>query len=61
MPLLSLLVFAPIIGALVVYLAGFKSDKLSKALTILIAASTIVITLFIFLTFDGSVNRFSAR
>lgn len=58
MPLLSFLVFAPIIGALVVYLAGFKSDKLSKALTILIAASTIVITLFIFITFDGASTGF---
>ena len=53
MALLSILVFTPIIGALVVYLAGFVSDKLSKALTILIAASTIAMTLFIFFTFNG--------
>ena len=58
MPLLSLIVFAPIIGALVVYLAGFKSDRLSKALTIIIAASTIVATLFISMTFDGTSTGF---
>jgi hypothetical protein len=46
--LLSLLVFTPIIGAVIVYLAGFANEKLSKALTILISASTIAITLFIF-------------
>jgi NADH-quinone oxidoreductase subunit M len=56
--LLSTLVFTPIIGALVVYLAGFASEKLSKALTILISTSTIAITLFIFLTFNGTSTGF---
>ncbi len=58
MALLSILVFAPIVGALVVYLAGFVSDKLSKALTILVAASTIALTLFIFFTFNGASTGF---
>ena len=58
MVLLSILVFTPIIGAVVVYLAGFASDKLSKALTILVSASTIAITLFIFLTFNGTSTGF---
>lgn len=54
MALLSILIFTPIIGALVVYLAGFASAKLSKALTIIISGSTIAITLFIFLTFNAA-------
>jgi NADH-quinone oxidoreductase subunit M len=56
--LLSILVFTPIIGAVIVYLAGFANEKLSKALTILISASTIAITLFIFLTFNGASTGF---
>jgi len=50
--LLSILIFTPIIGSIVVYLAGFASDRLSKALTIIISAATIAITLFIILTFN---------
>lgn len=52
MALLSILIFTPIIGSIVVYLAGFASDRLSKALTIIISAATIAITLFIILTFN---------
>lgn len=44
----------PFIGAIVVYLAGYMGDKVSKALTILISASTIAVVLFIFLTFNWS-------
>ena len=58
MALLSVLVFTPIIGAIVVYLAGFVGDKTSKALTIAISAGSIVITLFIFSTFNWSVSGF---
>ena len=58
MVLLSLLIFMPIVGAIVVYLAGFASDKLSKALTIIISAATIAVTLFIFLTFNWNVQGF---
>lgn len=58
MALLSILVFTPIVGALVVYLAGFASDKLSKALTIVVSASTIALTLFIFFTFNGASTGF---
>lgn len=54
MALLSILIFTPIIGALAVYLAGFASAKLSKALTIIISGSTIAITLLIFLTFNSA-------
>ena len=49
---MSILIFTPIIGSIVVYLAGFASDRLSKALTIIISAATIAITLFIILTFN---------
>ena len=58
MLLLSILVFTPIIGAIVVYLAGYAGDKVSKALTIAISAATIAIVLFIFSTFDWSVSGF---
>lgn len=54
MYLLSLLIFLPIIGAVVVYLAGYLGDKASKALTIIIPAITIAIVLFICLTFNWS-------
>ncbi|MGA2971499.1 MAG: NADH-quinone oxidoreductase subunit M [Candidatus Bathyarchaeia archaeon] len=54
MYLLSLLIFMPFIGAIVVYLAGYVGDKVSKALTILISSATIVVVLFIFLTFNWS-------
>lgn len=56
--LLSILVFTPILGAILVYLAGFVSEKLSRALTVAISAATIALTLFIFLTFDWSVQGF---
>jgi NADH-quinone oxidoreductase subunit M len=52
------LVFTPILGAIFVYLAGFVSEKLSRALTVAISAATIALTLFIFLTFDWSVQGF---
>lgn len=56
--MLSLLIFTPIIGAIVVYLAGYVGEKVSKALTILISAATIALTLFIFLTFNWGVQGF---
>src|SRR3990170_4595661 len=55
---LSLLIFTPLIGAIIVYLAGFGSAKLSKALTIIISAATTAVTLFIFLTFNWNVQGF---
>lgn len=58
MALLSILIFTPIIGAVVVYLAGFASDRLSKALTIAISALTIALTMFIFFTFNGAAPGF---
>lgn len=58
MALLSILVFTPIIGAIIVYCAGFASQKLSKALTIIISASTTALTLFILLTFNGASSGF---
>jgi len=56
--LLSLLIFTPVIGSFVVYLAGSKSEKLCKMLTVLISAFTVAVTLFIFLTFNWSVPGF---
>ncbi len=58
MYLLSLLIFMPIIGAIAVYLAGYVGDKASKALTILISAATIAVVLFIFVSFNWSVQGF---
>ena len=58
MYLLSLLVFIPIIGSVVVYLAGYAGDKISKILTILISASTIALVLFTFVGFDWNVQGF---
>lgn len=58
MYLLSLLLFMPIIGSIVVYLAGFVGAKVSKILTILISASTIVVVLFIFVSFNWSAQGF---
>ncbi len=55
---LSLLIFTPLIGAIIVYLAGFRSARLSKALTIIISAATTAVTLFIFLTFNWNVQGF---
>lgn len=52
--LLSVLVFTPIVGAVIVYLAGFINEKLSKALTVAISASTVALTLFIFFSFNGA-------
>jgi NADH-quinone oxidoreductase subunit M len=58
MVLLSILIFTPIVGAVIVYLAGFASERLSKALTIIISASTIALTLFIFFTYNGASTGF---
>jgi len=56
--LLSFLIFGPIIGAFVVYFAGFAGDKVSKALTIIISAVTVGITAFILLGFNWSTPGF---
>jgi len=56
--LLSFLIFGPIIGAFVVYIAGFAGDKVSKGLTIMIAAVTAAVTLFILLGFNWSTPGF---
>lgn len=58
MYLLSLLVFIPIVGSVVVYLAGFVGDRASKLLTILISASTIAVVLFIYVSFNWSAPGF---
>ena len=55
---LSFLIFGPIIGGIVVYLAGFASDKISKALTILFAAITVAATAYILLGFNWSTPGF---
>ena len=58
MMLLSLLIFTPVIGSFIVYLAGIKSEKLCKTLTVLISTFTVAVTLFIFLTFNWSIPGF---
>jgi len=52
MMLLTLLIFTPIIGSIIVYFAGIRNEKLCKALTILISAFTVAVTLFLFLAFN---------
>src|SRR5208283_4608208 len=54
--LLSLLMFTPVLGSFVVYLAGVKGEKLCKKLTVLISAFTVAVTLFIFATFNWSIQ-----
>jgi len=56
--LLTLLIFAPIIGGLIAYFAGFISAKLSKAITIAISAATIALTLYIFIGFNWTGSGF---
>lgn len=58
MMILSLMIFIPIIGAVAAYLAGLVSDKVSKAVTLLISASTIVLTLILFYTFNWATSGF---
>ena len=58
MQLLSFLIFGPIIGAFIVYVAGFAGDKVSKGLTIIISAATVGLTLFILLGFNWSAPGF---
>ena len=59
--LLTILVFGPIVGALIVYLAGFVSDKASKALTIIISAATIGLSLYVLLGFNWSAPGFQLQ
>ena len=59
--LLSILIFAPIIGAIVVYLAGFVSDKASKALTIIISAATVGVSLYVLLGFNWGIQGFQLQ
>ena len=56
--ILSLMIFAPIVGAVVVYLVGLLSEKASKALTVGISAFTVILTLIIFVTFNWSATGF---
>jgi NADH-quinone oxidoreductase subunit M len=59
--LLSILVFAPIIGAILVYLAGYISDKASKALTIIIAAASLLVSLYVLFGFSWSAPGFQLQ
>jgi NADH-quinone oxidoreductase subunit M len=56
--LLSLLVFIAIVGSVIVYLAGYAGDKVSKILTILISASTVALVLFILVGFNWNTPGF---
>jgi len=52
MVMLSLLIFIPIVGSVLVYLAGYVGDRASKALTLALSGFTVALTLFAFSTFD---------
>ena len=56
--ILSLLIFLPLIGALASYLIGVANEKASRIVTLLISGLTIILTLIIFATFDGSATGF---
>jgi len=56
--LLTLLIFLPIIGSVAVYLAGYLGAKVSKVLTILISGATIILVMFILLTFNWNGKGF---
>jgi len=55
---LSYLIFGPLIGAIVVYVAGFVSARVSKALTIAIAAATVLATLYMLIGFNWNLAGF---
>jgi len=57
-PLLSLIIFTPIVGAIIVFFAGFAGSKISKALSMIISAFTLALTLYIFATFNWSLQGF---
>ena len=59
--LLSILIFGPLVGAIVVYFAGFLGDKVSKALTILFAAATVGLSLYVLLGFNWGVQGFQLQ
>ena len=56
--IVSLMIFAPIIGAVLVYVVGLLNEKASKALAVVISAFTVALTLFIFVTFNWSMVGF---
>jgi len=56
--ILSLMIFAPVIGSVIVYLVGCISEKACKAIAIAISAFTIGLALFILLTFNWSAAGF---
>lgn len=57
-PLLSVLVFTPIIGSVAVFFAGLTSVKVSKALTLIISTFSLGVSLYIFAAFDWSLQGF---
>ncbi|HYB83995.1 MAG TPA: NADH-quinone oxidoreductase subunit M [archaeon] len=50
--------FGPIMGAVIVYFAGFLGERISKALTITFASATVVATLYILVGFNWSTPGF---
>ena len=57
--LLSYLIFGPIVGAIIVYLAGVVAgDKASKVLTILFSAATVAATLYMLVGFNWNTPGF---
>jgi NADH-quinone oxidoreductase subunit M len=56
--ILSLMIFAPIVGAVLVLLVGLLNEKASKALSVIISAFTMALTLYIFAEFNWSITGF---
>ncbi|HUK28389.1 MAG TPA: NADH-quinone oxidoreductase subunit M [Candidatus Acidoferrales bacterium] len=59
--LLSILVFGPITGAILVYFAGYVDDRASKALTIIISAATVGLSLYVLFGLNWSVQGFQLQ
>jgi NADH-quinone oxidoreductase subunit M len=58
MMILSLMIFAPLVGSILVYLVGFVSERASKAIAVGISALTVALALIILLTFNWSTAGF---
>jgi NADH-quinone oxidoreductase subunit M len=55
---LSFLIFGPIVGAVIVYLAGFVGERTSKTLTIIFSATTVAATIYLLIGFNWSAAGF---
>jgi len=53
LPLLSLLIWVPIIGALLMLLMGDKNPRLSRAIALILSIGTLLLCIPLYMGFDG--------